>query len=304
MNSLQSKVLRVLEALYRTVLMPPLFQVLRVFRDQVFLIELRNSNLRPAVIAPILYFPLRVYRALGRMMTHTFNEYALSKYVSYIQHHYSKGGRGYFAYADLSDQEKIGLFGVPKGRIAPLIDSHGHILGLKDGDSFFDVGCGRGQNIKVLMERFPNSPIRAIDISAEAVDVIDLAVSDPRVTTQVCDLKDAATYAGIGDNTYDHVVMSHVMALLIGGSIAETRATRRMIISNLVRIARKSVVIIDNPAILADQAAFKIEQLNRGYFAESILPYFPANAGAVVTVKLGESVAVVSLPAVPGKGKE
>jgi len=284
-----------IRALLRRLVLPPLFQVMRHFQDQVFLSELRNPRLPASIFAPFLYFPVRLWRLLGRIARRSFDDYALAKYSDYIRRHYGPDGRGYFDYIGMRNEEKAALFGVPRGRIEPVLQSYGSLFGLADGDSFFDVGCGRGQNIIVLMDHFPNSPIHGADISAEAVDVVRQAVDDPRVTTEARDLSAEDAYDSIPDGAYDHVVMSHVLALIFGENIDATRAIRHKLIKNLVRISRKSVIILDNPAIVSGEDRFVIEQLNRGYYSESITRYFPADGGMVINVPSGDSVAVVFL---------
>ena len=296
MSSLQSFFSRAVAALYRCLLLPAVFPIVRFYKDQIFLAELDNPRLRPSVVAGPLYFLWRAKRSLDRTLRRVFSEFALSRYTRYIRTHYGPDGRGYFSYAGLSDDERRALFGKPNGRIEPLLDTHAGLLGLSNGDRILDVGCGRGQNTKVLMERFDRSQIHAVDISAEAVQVVALATEDnPRVTTQVGDITDPSTYAGMDDDSIDHVVMSHVMALIFRKSIAETQQIRQALINSLVRVARKSVIILDDTEIVSGEEEFVIEQLNRGAFAEPIAKYFPADRGTLLTMPVGTSVAVVYL---------
>lgn len=259
----------------------------------MFLHRLANSALRPSPVAAPLIFCLRACAYLTRTYHRTFDDYALRRYSRFVRHHYSKDGRGYFSYEKLSDADKIALYGEPEGRIRGFIDTYGDLLGYADGDSFFDAGCGRGQNVKVLRERFPHSPILAKDISAEAVKVIDLAAASPLLTTGTLDLSDPAALAGMGDGTYDHVVISHVLSVILGDGLQATRDLRQQIISDLVRISKKSLLIIDSPDIISTQECFEIEQRDRGWFSGSVLSCFAEADGRIVTLHSGGSVAIL-----------
>ena len=218
--------------------------------------------------------------------------YALDKYSGYISHHYSKEGRGYFSYENISDEEKLKLYGSPKGRVADFIENYPDIVDYKDGDSFLDAGCGRGQNIKVLLEKFKASKIYGVDLSKEAVDVINLAVQNDNLKAEAADLTNIEIFKAIEDKSYDHIVMSHVFSIIIGNSLEHTKKIRQSIIREFVRIAHKSVLIIDGPENVNEKESFVIEQLHRGAYTESILDYFPQDLGRTIVMKSPYSTAV------------
>ena len=275
---------------------PVAFAVLRFVKDQVFLSQLQSTRLTPSPAGRLVAVAARVSGHLQCQFRRAFDDYALRKYVGFIQHHYSKSGRGYFSYEALSPAAKVDMFGKPAGRIGPFIDRYGDLLRYADGDTFFDAGCGRGQNVKVLMDRFPASAIHGMDLSAEAAEVVTLAADGSRVTAGPGDLTDVDTLKAIADDRYDHVVLSHVLSVIIGAGIEATAQTRARIIGELARIARKSLLIIDSPAILSDHQRFKIEQRDRGAYVESILKYFQPLPGRTVVLFSAESVAVLYWP--------
>lgn len=282
-----------LRSAIKHILVPPIFYGFRLFKDQMFLSSLRNESLRPSIFFYPISFLVRGGAFFTRLFAKEFNDYAFSKYVNYIHVHYSREGRGYFSYENLSDGEKIKLYGQPHGRIQYFIDHYSDLLNYQNGDSFFDAGCGRGQNIKVLLEMYNRSSIEGVDLSKEAVEVINLAVSRKTLHVAPGDLTDPETFRSINDDAFDHVIMSHVFSLLIDKDVNSTKALRASIIKELVRIARKSVLILDSNEVVASEEAFVIEQAFRGSFSETILPYFPHNQGLTVTLQGEAGVGVL-----------
>lgn len=297
MTTIKNMIARIMHCVIDRLLVPAAFPILRLMKDQLFLHRLASDALKPSRLAAPLIICARAWLYFARSYRHAFDDYALRRYSRFVKHHYSKNGRGYFSYEKLSDADKITLYGEPDGRVRDFIDTYGDLLEYADGDSFFDAGCGRGQNVKVLRERFPHSPILAKDISAEAVKVIDLAAASPLLTTGTLDLSDPAALADIGDGAYDHVVISHVLSVILGEGLQATRGLRQRIISDLVRIAGKSLLIIDSPAIIAAQESFEIEQKDRGWFSGSVWSCFAESDGRIMTLHSGGSVAILYRPA-------
>lgn len=269
------------------------FHIRRYARDQRFLVLLGNPRFQPTLIGRIIAFALRVWTHLHALYAREYLDLALRRYASYNRRHYSPGGRGYATEAVIGDEEKKRLYGQPPGRISGFLDAHGDILGYRDGETFLDVGCGRGQNLKVLSDTFPAARLQGIDVNAAAVEVIRLAAGEGPVSAAVGDLTRSETFAEIADSSFDHVVMSHVFSVILGEGLASTRATRTMIVDEMVRIARKSVLIIDSPAIFAVAPSFEIEQRDRGVFYEDAAAYFDATKGRLLTLRNGESVGLL-----------
>ncbi|MEQ8228941.1 MAG: class I SAM-dependent methyltransferase [Rhodospirillales bacterium] len=280
-------------ALIRSLAVLPMFHLARFFLDQMFLVRLDNPRIRPVFFAHPLSLLCRTLNYFGRLFRHEYNDYALTRYAKYQRHHYGPDGRGYFSYDNISDTDKIKLYGYPEGRLGSFIDAYGPILDYRNGDRFFDCGCGRGQNVKVLLDRFDRSEIRALDISAEAVSIIDLATKGERVATSSGDVTDPAILGTIADKSCDHAIISHVFSLLICPGLEKTKAARAHVVKELLRIARKSVLIIDEPAAISDHERFVIEQWNRGFFAEYLPRYFPAEGGRIYRMRAGLSEGIL-----------
>ncbi|MEO9959238.1 MAG: class I SAM-dependent methyltransferase [Nisaea sp.] len=281
------------------VIVPSAFPVVRFVKDQIFLAHFDRGNLKPSIFGWPFILWARAWGYMTHYVRREFNDYACRKYFHFHQHHYGPTGRGYFSYADLDRTAKANLFGQPAGRVAPFIERYADLLGYADGNSFLDAGCGRGQNIKVLMDRFPSSVIHGIDFNAEAAEVITLAVDDHRVMVCPGDLTDPETIRAIGNNAYDHVVLSHVLSIIIGDGREATLKIRSMIITELARVASKSLLIIDSHAIISDRVQFEIEQRDRGAYVESILPYFEPLPGRTMVFSAAGSVAVLYQPTQP-----
>ena len=81
----------------------------------------------------------------------------------------------------------------------------------------------------------------------------------------------------IRSRSVDHVLISHVMGFLIRPSMEETRKTRQHIVDELVRIARKTVVVLDRIEINQTQMSVEIEQRDRGIVHDDLDPLFPAS---------------------------
>lgn len=296
MSTVKNSLTGIMRIVIERLLLPVTFPVMRFVKDQLFLHRLANDALPPLPSAALLIFFARGCTHLARTYRRAFDDYALRRYSRFVKRHYGKEGRGYFSYDGLSDKDKAALYGQPDGRIRGFIETFPDLLGYNNGDSFFDAGCGRGQNVKVLRELFPNSPILAKDISAEVVSVIGLAAASPLVTTGTVDLSDPVSLADLGDGAYDHVIISHVLSVVLGDGLDATRTLRQRIITDLVRVARKSLLIIDSPAIVADREGFEIEQMDRGWFAGSVRPYFAQADGRIITLQSGGSVGILYQP--------
>ncbi len=285
--------MKLIQLFIRISIIIPYFYLARFFKDQIFLYKIKNPKLKPLLIFQPVYFLTRAAGYLKRIFQREFTNYAMKKYSNYILFHYSKNGRGYFAYENLTFDEKLELYGHPEGRITQFINDYTSILNYQDGDSFFDVGCGRGQNIKVLLEKYSNSFVHGIDISKEAIGIINLAVKSENLKLQNIDIKNTQALKKFKENSYDHIIMSHVFSLILNDGLSSTIKLRKTIISELVRIANISVIIIGGPEIVSKKNKFTIEQLHRGTFAESIINYFPSDAGIKLILNSPHSSAVL-----------
>lgn len=239
-----------------------------------FLYRLQNPRLRPSIWSlPFVYCSLG-YIILKKEFQRLFTQYALKKYVIFIRRHYSKEGLGYFDHANLRDCERVELFNQQKGRLLYFIDHNKLLIPFKNGDTFLDAGCGIGQNLKGIIEQYPNSKIKGFDISEQALQIIKCGVGDnPNLNVETGDISDLKYLSSFPDASFDHIILSHVIGFLSRPTIEETLDFRQQLIDQLVRICSTSVVILDSiediPNIWAE-----IEQNNRCTVHDRLMNYF------------------------------
>lgn len=295
-NKLKNSIKNLLCSIFQW-FVPPWFLFLRWLKDQEFLVSLQSRALRPGLIAYPIWLTLSGFKLIKMSWDIVFRDYGLQRYSKWIGKHYGPMGRGYFNYERLSDQEKLDLYGEPRGRIEYFLNNYSRSLKYEDGHSFLDAGCGRGQNIKVLAEHFPNSTIRGFDISEEALSVVKLGIQNQKqFHLEVGNLKDLNYMNQFGSNDFDHVLVSHVFSLIMSGGEAATHQLRQKIIDNLIRISSKTVLILGGPELLQiKEPSFKIEQFQRAAYAESIIRYFKKhiNNGEVSAIFSSESFGVL-----------
>lgn len=242
-----------------------------------FLIWLKNEAVgKPSIPSLPFVYARKVIKGLIRAWNIEFADYALKKYKKLVEIHYSAKGVGYVNFDKLSEQELLDIYSGLGSRVAYFIQHNSTALTYRDGDTFLDVGCGKGQNIKELVTLFPNSGIKGFDVSEGALRVIQSALkNNVNIRVERGSVTDVNYLQSYKKRSRDHVIMSHVMSILSGYGIEETRRVRQETINELIRIASKTVLILDGD-ILYDRndPKFSIEQNTRGVFKESIIQYF------------------------------
>jgi len=236
---------------------------------------------KPSIVSLPFVYTDHLISLIKRVWTVEFSEYALKKYEHkrFAEKHYSKEGRAYFNFDKLSQADCLEMYNKLTGRIAHHITHNPSILDYKDGDSFLDAGCGMGQNIKELVVRYPNSPIKGFDFSKEALRVIREGLKkNSNVSVEVGSIVDFQYLESYPNGSFDHFIISHVFSFMVGSGIDETRKLRQKLIDHFVRIAAKSVLILDrSDTILSENKVpeVAIGQLpSRCFLRESLLPYF------------------------------
>lgn len=211
-----------------------------------------------------------------KLWNDAFISYSLSHYVNFIPKHYSKSGLGYFELEGLSEKDCLTRYKALSDRIGRYFEHNPRTLTYNNGDSFLDVGCGMGQTIKVLVERLPKSTIKGFDVNEGAIRMIKVATKDnPNVVVEIGSATDFSYLSTYADGSFDHVVISHVLTHLLASSLEKTFELRQGVIDELVRICRKSVLVMDK--IHHDPLGrinIEIEQYNRCTLVESLAKYF------------------------------
>jgi len=297
-NMLKNSSKIILCSIFRWIV-PLWFWIYRWLKDQEFLVNLKSQTLRPGLLAFPVWLIMSVFLLIKKSWVSVYIDYGMQRYLIWVGEHYSPTGRGYYNYGNFSEQEKLNLYGEPSGRIEYFLKSYLRTLKYEDGQSILDAGCGRGQNIKVLSEYFPTSKIKAFDLSEGALSVVELGVENQKqIQTEVGSITDINYLKQYPTNGFDHVIVSHVFSLIMSGSEAATLRLRQDIIDELVRISSKTLLILGgNELLQLEEASFKIEQLKRATFAESIARYFDKhlNHGEVYAVFSPESIGLLFL---------
>jgi ubiquinone/menaquinone biosynthesis C-methylase UbiE len=216
---------------------------------------------------------MRAGNALARCWRSAFTRAAARCYAKALARHYGPSGLAYSRLTGETGLEQLARFEKQEGRIRFYLHDQ-RVLDFSNGDIFLDCGCGPGQNVVELRRAFPASPVKAFDWSRPALTMIRECLSgDPLVAVEQGDLLDPTYLAGYPDDSVDHVLISHVMGFLLRCSVDETRATRQHIVDELVRIARRTVLILDRIE-LGRQMSIEIEQRDRGVIHDDLTRYF------------------------------
>jgi ubiquinone/menaquinone biosynthesis C-methylase UbiE len=219
-------------------------------------------------------FASRAIGVLGRCWRAAFTRAAVHYYAATLTRHYGPRGLAYSHLASESDVDRLLRFKSQQGRIRFYLHDR-RILDFADGDSFLDCGCGLGQNVAELRRAFPASPIKAFDYSAEAVAIVNLgSKGDTLTTAEQGNVLDVVYLASYPNSCVDHVLISHVLGFLLCSSMEETRKARQHIVDELVRIARRTVVVLDRVETNQPQMSVEIEQRDRGIVHEDVTRYF------------------------------
>ena len=207
--------------------------------------------------------------------------------------HYGPKGRGYSTVAIAKPDERLKRYRGQTSRLEHFVDNYPELVRFRDGNSYLDLGCGTGQNIRMLAERYPSSRIVGYDINSDAVGLIRECESHPGVVVDIGDLADDTVLDDAKAEGFDHIILSHVFSLVFESSLVSTIALRRRILSDLAQACRFSLIVIDafgavgNPSI-------KIEQKQRAIVSDDVLGYFAEiDGGRAFMIQSNRSRAVV-----------
>ena len=132
---------------------------------------------------------------------------------------------------------------------------------------------------------------------ADGTEIVKLGTLNIKnISINIGDLTDINYLNKISSNKFDHIIVSHVFSFILSEDTDNTVILRQSIIDNLIRISKKTIIIIDNNNILhIDKPEFEIEQIHRGHFKESIIKYFAShlNHGEVCSLYSDSSVGVL-----------
>ena len=230
-------------------------------------------KLKPTPAGRILKYPALACERLSRKGASKRQDLLFERFVRLHGLHYGPSGRGYQGVAVSTLEERSSRYQSQVPRLQEFVDVFPDLLNYRNGDRFADLGCGTGQNIRFLAERYPNSVIIGTDMSADAIDLISECEQHSELHLSVGDLRDEAFLDEVLSTPVDHIVLSHVFTLIFGSSAEETRLLRQRFVDRMVSATRKSVVILDNFGT-RDQMTISIEQKQRASVNNDVMSYF------------------------------
>ncbi|MDX3924825.1 MAG: methyltransferase domain-containing protein [Shinella sp.] len=89
-------------------------------------------------------------------------------------------------------------------------------LGVPQGGSVLEVGCGTGRNLELIARTFPHANLYGLDISAEMLATARRKFSGPGKKTPVLKVADATTFTA-GDfavSGFDRIVISYALSMI------------------------------------------------------------------------------------------
>jgi SAM-dependent methyltransferase len=240
-------------------------------------------------------------RRLRRELHEERQDLLYERYTRLHTVHYGPQGRGYSSVSSLTSEEKIDRYSNQVSRLENFLDKYPDLLQFNDGDSFLDWGCGTGQNIRMLAQRYPKARIVGYDLNQSALDLILECERHSLLQLGIGNLADAKFRKAALSEGFDHIVMSHVFSLIFCASLRETRILREAILNDLVSACRSTLVIIDVFGA-PGPPEIRIEQRHRAIMWEEVLACFEkldsgrafmisnANLRAIVFLKKSEAI--------------
>jgi SAM-dependent methyltransferase len=250
-------------------------------------------GIHASLMGRVLKYPAIGLERVSRRFRAAYQDLLFRRYTRLHGLHYGPTGRGYQTIAGGSRDQHLARYQGQLSRLAYFADEYADILRYEDEDTFVDLGCGSGQNIRFLAERYPNSSVMGTDMNADAVALVGECEPSRNVRLSVGDMRDDDFLAGVLSEPIDHVVLSHVFSLIFAPSAGQTRELRQGFLDKIVESSRKSVIILDNFG-KRGELSIVIEQRQRAHVTDGVMSYFSKHVeGRAFMVESERSQAVI-----------
>jgi len=266
----------------------------RWWADQVFLVQLSSERLRPSRFGSFAGRLALARRLALSAASAAQTDVLLSAYQPLVDVHYGPGGRGYPSLGDLDDAAAAQRYATQGSRLRPFIAAYDHLLSYRDGQTFLDLGCGTGQNVRELLHRFPTSPVHGLDINADAIAFLSRVEGSTRLHGKTASFADPVVLREVlAEVQPDHVVICHALSTLYADSVESTRTLFTSILAPITTSSARSLVVIDSFAARG-RYDITIEQRTRLRAAHDVLSLFdPLGAGRAHLVNADGLQAVI-----------
>jgi len=132
-------------------------------------------------------------------------------------------------------------------RMSGLIQVLGRCLH-KSKVSLLEVGCEAGQNLLEINKRYPHTLLAGIDISAPGIN----ALHNANINGWVIDIRKPNAFVRFKNNSFDYILLSHVLEHILEENIQATVQTHKRIFQNLYRIAKKGIFVLTSSITTKD----------------------------------------------------
>tara|TARA_Y100000591_G_C21758957_1_gene659021 strand:- start:123 stop:998 length:876 start_codon:yes stop_codon:yes gene_type:complete len=254
------------------------FHICRFFINLNFEFSFKKKYI--LILLPII-FSFKIVRRVIFFYRTNFINYALKKYQDYTKNHYKKDGTGYEILKKYSTQDKRNFFLNEnskinaKSRLESVFNNYKNYINFKDGDSFLDVACGYGRDIKFLNQKFKNSKIEGFDINPNAIELIQDGLNKSNVNVYVADFSNLQFLESLENESFDWIIFSHALTFIFEENIQKTILKRKKLIFELTKKSKKGLVLLENYP--SEKLNFFIEQKNRAVFNHDITKLFEDN---------------------------
>jgi SAM-dependent methyltransferase len=250
-------------------------------------------GIRTTPVGRALKYPAIGLERVSRRFQGAYQDLLFRRYTALHGLHYGPTRRGDQPITGGSHEDHLARYQGQISRLAVFADEYADILRYEDGDTFVDLGCGSGQNIRFLAERYPASLVIGTDMNADAVALVRECEPSANVQLSVGDMRDAEFLSRLMSDRIDHVLLSHVFSLIFAPSARETRELRQAFIDRVVGGSRKSVIILDNFG-KRGELSIAIEQKQRAHVTDDVMSYFSKHVeGRAFMVESERSQAII-----------